>query len=178
MDEPGAEIRHGALYFLPMMYVYLGMRRAEAADLMIDEVVDTKHGGVFQLKANAIRGLKNALSARYLPISDEMIRLNFLDYVQQLRSPGYDALFPEVVNPYSRKTDPGDRFYKNFSPLSVAHATRGAPQWIRVLHALRHGHADTLKQASVSLEISRTFTVAMDSARFVSVTRTRLASPS
>ncbi|WP_321337159.1 hypothetical protein [Breoghania sp.] len=153
MDEPGTEIRHGALYFLPMIYVYLGMRRAEAAGLMIDEIVNTKQGWAIQLKANAIRGLKNAQSARYLPVPDDMIRLNFLVYVEKLRSLGYHALFPEMVNPYNPKADPGDRFYKNFSPLFVAHAARGGPQWNRVLHALRHGHADTLKQAGVSLEM-------------------------
>lgn len=154
MEQPGADTIHNSLYFLPMMLVYLGMRRAEAAGLAVDDVVETASGWAFEIKANDIRGLKKPQSARMLPVPPEMIRLGFLDYVERIKALGYRPLFPELCNPFDRKNaDPGDRFYKNFIPLFIANAANGGPQWIRVLHALRHGHADTLKQNGVSPEL-------------------------
>jgi integrase len=154
MDPSGVETIHNSLYFLPMILVYLGMRRAEAAGLMVDDVVETASGWAMDIRSNEIRGLKTPQSARMLPVAPEVVRLGFLDYVGKLRSLGYRPLFPELCNPFDRKNaDPGDRFYKNFIPQFIANAANGGPQWIRVLHALRHGHADTLKQNGVSPEL-------------------------
>lgn len=150
MDEPGPVTIHNSLYYMPMFLVYLGMRRAEVAGLMIDEVFDTPTGPAVEIKANDIRSLKNKQSGRMLPIPAEVLRLGFLAYVEEIRSLGYQALFPELVNPYKKDADPGDRFYKNFNPLFVQNAANGGPSWIRVIHAMRHGHADTLKQNGVS----------------------------
>jgi len=150
MNETGPVTIHNSLYYMPMFLVYLGMRRAEVAGLMVDEVVDMPTGPAIEIKANEIRGLKNKQSGRMLPIPPEILRLNFLEYVEEIRSLGYQALFPELVNPHKTDADPGDRFYKNFNPLFVHHAANGGPSWIRVIHALRHGHADTLKQNGVS----------------------------
>jgi len=150
MDEPGPATIHNSLYYMPMFLVYLGMRRAEVAGLMVDEVVDMPTGPAIEIKANEIRGLKNKQSGRMLPIPPEILRLNFFEYVEEIRSLGYQALFPELVNPYKQDADVGDRFYKNFNPLFVQNAANGGPSWIRVIHAMRHGHADTLKQNGVS----------------------------
>lgn len=150
MGEPGPVTIHNSLYFMPMLLVYLGMRRAEVAGLMVDEVLETPSGPALEIKANKIRSLKNKQSDRMLPIPPEVLRLGFLGYVNEIRSLGYNALFPELVNPFKRDADPGDRFYKNFNPLFVRNAANGGPSWIRVIHAMRHGHADTLKQNGVS----------------------------
>lgn len=154
MDLSGADTIHNSLYFLPMVLVYLGMRRAEAAGLMVDDIVETASGWAIDIKSNEIRGLKTPQSARMLPVPLELLRLGFLNYVEKVRSLDYRPLFPELCNPFDRKNaDPGDRFYKNFNPLFVANAANGGPHWLRVLHALRHGHADTLKQNGVSPEL-------------------------
>lgn len=154
LEHAGSETIHNALYFLPMLLVYLGMRRAEAAGLVVDDVVETASGWAIEIKSNDIRGLKTPQSTRMLPVPPEMIRLGFLDYLKSIKALGYQPLFPELCNPFDRKNaDPGDRFYKNFNPLFIANAANGGPQWIRVLHALRHGHADTLKQNGVSPEL-------------------------
>ncbi len=150
MDEPGPVTIHNSLYYMPMLLVYLGMRRAEVAGLMVDEVLETANGPAIEIKANEIRSLKNKQSDRMLPLPPEVLRLGFLDYVNEIGSLGYSALFPELVNPFKKDADPGDRFYKNFNPLFVQNAANGGPSWMRVIHAMRHGHADTLKQNGVS----------------------------
>lgn len=79
--------------------------------------------------------------------SDEVLRLGFIPYLQAIRELGYGALFPELHHPEGGN-DHGDRFYDDFVPL--ASASDDLEIWKRFLHALRHGQADTLKQAGVS----------------------------
>lgn len=150
----GPNTIHSSLYFIPLMLVYTGMRRAEAAGLTVNDIEKLPNGWAIEIRENKIRRLKKKQSERTLPIPPELLRLNFLDYVEEIRSLGYDALFPELINPFKvLNADPGDRFYKNFTPLFVDNAAKGGPYWNRAIHSLRHGHADTLKQNGVSPEL-------------------------
>ncbi|WP_336056027.1 DUF6538 domain-containing protein [Nitratireductor sp. CH_MIT9313-5] len=143
----GPHIFHSANYFLPMLMVYLGPRRNEVAGLAVKDIMKTGQGWAIDIRPNKFRSLKNASSARMLPVPDEVLRLNFIDYVEAIKHLRYEMLFPELYAK-SRRTDPGDRFYKDFVPKLNQHLG-DAERWNRVLHALRHGFADTLKQALV-----------------------------
>lgn len=147
-DVPGDLVFHGSLYFLPMLYSYLGPRRNEFAGLMVDEIVQRDGHWAIQIKANEVRRIKNAQSHRLLPVPDELLRLKFIEYVQRLKELGHTRLFPELYSPYLKRNDPGDRFYKDFVP--VAQRCLPGVLWERPIHALRHGFADTLKNAGVS----------------------------
>ncbi|GGA82685.1 hypothetical protein GCM10011385_41160 [Nitratireductor aestuarii] len=148
-ELPGEQVYHCANYYLPMFLTYLGPRRNEFAGLMVKDVVQMKDGSwAIQIRRNDVRRIKNAQSHRLLPIPDELIRLNFLDYVEQVKQLGYDVLFPELFSSNAKKIDPGERFYKGFIP--VAEKCFPGELWKRPLHAFRHGFADTLKQAGVS----------------------------
>lgn len=147
-DVPGDLVFHGSLYFLPMLYSYLGPRRNEFAGLMVDEIVQRDGHWAIQIKANEVRRIKNAQSHRLLPVPNELLRLNFIGYVERLKQLGHKLLFPELYSPYLKRNDPGDRFYKDFVP--VAERCLPGALWERPIHALRHGFADTLKNAGVS----------------------------
>ncbi|XJN83955.1 integrase [Mesorhizobium terrae] len=147
-DVPGDLVFHGSLYFLPMLYSYLGPRRNEFTGLLVDEIVERDGHWAIQIKANAVRRIKNAQSHRLLPVPDELLRLKFIEYVQRLKELGHTRLFPELHSPYLKRNDPGDRFYKDFVP--VAQRCLPGVLWERPIHALRHGFADTLKNAGVS----------------------------
>lgn len=147
-DVPGDLVFHGSLYFLPMLYSYLGLRRNEFAGLMVDEIVQRDGHWAIQIKANEVRRIKNAQSHRLLPVPNELLRLNFIGYVERLKQLGHKLLFPELYSPYLKRNDPGDRFYKDFVP--VAQRCLPGVLWERPIHALRHGFADTLKSAGIS----------------------------
>ncbi|MGI6245383.1 MAG: integrase [Pseudochelatococcus sp.] len=147
---PGSLVYHDALYYLPLLYTYLGARRKEFAGLAVGDVYQAEHGWVIDLRPNAFRNLKNPQSHRQLPLPDELIRLNFLEYRQQIAELGYQALFPDLFSHLTRN-DPGDRFYDAFVPLMQT--ALGDELWKRTLHALRHGLSDTLKQRGVPPEI-------------------------
>lgn len=147
-EVPGDLVFHSANYYLPMLYTYLGPRRKEFAGLMVDEIVHAEGCWALQIKASEVRRIKNVQSHRLLPVPNELLRLNFIEYVERLKGLGQKMLFPELFSPYLQKNDPGDRFYKDFVP--VAENCMPGGLWKRPIHALRHGFADTLKQAGVS----------------------------
>lgn len=147
-DVPGSLVYHSANYFLPMLYTYLGPRRNEFAGLLIKDIEEREGIWAIRIRANEVRRIKNAQSDRLLPVPDELIRLNFLEYVERLKEIGHERLFPELYSPLLKQNDPGDRFYKDFVP--VAKKCMKTELWARPIHALRHGLSDTLKQANVS----------------------------
>ncbi|WP_414815576.1 DUF6538 domain-containing protein [Rhizobium sp. IY2] len=148
--QPGKQVFHDSLYYLPILFTYLGPRRKEFAGLSVDDIAKDEDGYVIILRTNGIRRLKTAQSKRLLPMPDEMVRLGFLDYYQAIKGLGYEALFPDLFS-HKTKNDPGNRFYNTFIP--VMRGALGEKLWERSIHALRHGMADTLKQAGVSPEV-------------------------
>ncbi|MRG67151.1 integrase [Rhizobium pusense] len=148
--EPGKHVFHDSLYYLPILFTYLGPRRKEFAGLTVNDIAKDEEGYVIILRTNSLRRLKTAQSERLLPMPGEMVRLGFIDYLQAIKKLGYEALFPDL---FSDKTenDPGNRFYDTFIP--VMRGALGEKMWERSIHALRHGMADTLKQAGVSPEV-------------------------
>lgn len=148
--EPGAHVFHDSLYYLPILFTYLGPRRKEFAGLHVNDIAKDGDGYVIILRTNCFRRLKNVQSERLLPVPEELVRLGFIDYVQAIKQLGYEALFPDL---FSDKTDndPGDRFYDTFVP--IMQGALGEKMWDRAIHALRHGMADTLKQAGVPTEV-------------------------
>lgn len=149
-ELPGNLTVHCGLYFLPMLYTYLGPRRNEFAGLGPDDIVLKEGTWAIQIRANKLRRIKNAQSHRLLPVPEELLRLNFIDYVERIKALGHTQLFPELFSPYLEKNDPGDRFYKEFVPIAQQSPLLEKGLWRRPIHALRHGFADTLKNAGVS----------------------------
>lgn len=148
--KAGTQVFHDSLYFLPILLTYLGPRRKEFAGLHVDDIAKDEEGYVIILRTNETRRLKTTQSQRLLPLPDELVRLGFIEYVQAIKKLGYVQLFPDL---FSDKTnnDPGNRFYDTFVP--VMQGALGEKMWGRAIHALRHGMADTLKQAGVPTEV-------------------------
>lgn len=150
-QRPGDKVFHDSLYFMPMLFTYLGARRAELAGLATDDVYEHDvWGPVIHIRANDFRSIKNIQSDRILPVPDELVRLNFLEYRNRLLEIGEKRMFPELFSHLTRN-DPGDRFYDTFTP--ILERMLGPAKWKRALHALRHGFANTLKQAGVDTNL-------------------------
>lgn len=104
-EQPGDVTVHCGLYFLPMLYTYLGSRRNEFAGLAPRDIVLKEGTWAIQIQANTLRRIKNAQSHRLLPVPEELLRLNFIDYVERIKALGHKQLFPELFSPY-RETAP------------------------------------------------------------------------
>ncbi|KPF96146.1 hypothetical protein IP86_17085 [Rhodopseudomonas sp. AAP120] len=153
LDEPGVlgqqQVFHCALYFVPILIYYTGCRREELCGLMVEDVVlDNGQYAYLHIAKNAQRRIKNPQSQRNIPLHPEVIRLNFIAYVQAIKSLGYRLLFPDLYSPTT--TSPmGNRFYKQFKPILMS---SGATEEGLGAHAVRHLFGAQLKKRLVAEE--------------------------
>lgn len=144
LEDSGANIFHRAAYFGPMIAHYQGMRREEYCGLAVDDVIiDNGDVPYIHVCENGFHRLKNSQSVRNLALHPELIRLNFLEYLQTIRSLGYVRLFPDLYSA-SSKSPLGDRMYDELTP---AMRKSGVTP-----HQIRHFFNNDLKQKRVSAE--------------------------
>jgi integrase len=148
--EPGCEIYHRALYFVPLLLQYGGGRREEICGLEVDDVIEGPIPYI-HVRANATRRIKNAQSDRFLPIHPEVLRLGFLDYVAAIRALGYKLVFPCLFSP-TTSSPLGDRLYDEFKPILVWACEQEKADPDTVIHSFRHGFNSTLKAKHVRAE--------------------------
>jgi integrase len=146
---PGDTLFHRALYYVPLMLYYQGGRREEFCGLAVEDVIlDNGPLPYIHIAPNKFRRIKNAQSVRNSPLHPETLRLGFLDYVAAVRALGYERLFPDLYSP-STKSPLGDRFYDEFRPVLTDADT---DETGFVIHSIRGGFGDALKQRRVSEE--------------------------
>jgi integrase len=138
-----------SLYWGPLISIYHGLRIGEPCGLLTEEVIERDGLPVFDLKPNDLRRLKNRDTKRLLPIHPELIRLGFLDYVNERRRNDDRQLFPEAQRDANGHY--GDHVTDWFARLLRARGLRG--QGINsgnlTLHSLRHNFQDALRDAGI-----------------------------
>ena len=149
----GAEVLHDAAYWVPLLAIYIGARRAEMCGLLLSEIETDLELPCIRIEKNAIRKLKNEQSKRRVPIHPELIRLGFLRYVEELRTLGHELLFPEL-KAACPTTPMGDVFDDSWQKIRAA-ALPQAKEEGKVLHSLRHWCNNEMKQAGVQAEIRK-----------------------
>ena len=143
----GDHVFHRALYYAPMLLYQTGGRRDEICGLAVADVIADGEIPYISIRENAIRRIKNLQSRRDVPLHPELIRLGFLDYVAAIGKLGYVELFPDLRSPGMKSF--GDRFYREFQRILVAADEKDVGL---VIHSLRHGFGNTLKQCGVTEE--------------------------
>lgn len=144
----GDMIFHDSLFFVLLLVWYTGMRREEVCKLLVSDIVrgDIPHISIAHTEAGRVKG---PTAVRLIAISDELIRLGFLDYVDAIAAAGHPAVFPELVS-VRAAAKKGDTFYKLWwiylRPLLPA-LKRG-----QALHSARHMVSDELKNLGVFAE--------------------------
>ena len=152
-DQEGSSdntlVFHGALYFIPMLMFYGGGRREEYCGLMIEDVILANGPHPYlHIAKNKYRRIKNGQSKRNIVLHPELIRLGILDYVEAIKSLGYDLVFPDLFSP-STRSPLGNRFYKIFKPVLI---NAGISEEGLGSHAIRHAFGGILKKRDVSEE--------------------------
>ena len=148
-----------AYYWVPLICLFSGCRINEVCSLYLDNVITIKgrNSGrdiwCFNLLEESNRPdkrLKTASSRRIVPIHDEILNLDFLDYLKILkRNKRRERIFQEL------KAYKGHNFSNSVQKFWNERYTRDLgvekdAEGKRVtFHSLRHAVADTLKQANV-----------------------------
>lgn len=134
-----------AAYWIPLLGLFTGARSAELCQLQVADIVQEQ--GVFALDINEAedgKRLKTDASWRKVPIHSELIRLGFLDYVQDMKEAGHASLWPSLhLNP--KKPSHGFSLWFNQDPYRKPLGDN-FPDF----HALRHTVRSAMSDANVS----------------------------
>lgn len=152
--KPGSMIVHDSWYWVPMIAWYTGMRLDEISSLELDEIECESGHWQIEVKPNSLRGLKTDSSERVMPVSSELLRLGFIQYVEALRAAGEWLLFPELL-PESGIGTLGGGFYKT----RWTHLAKKLPFLVKgqANHSFRHTAIDEMKGAGISGELRADF---------------------
>jgi integrase len=92
-----AAFNRPSLYWLPLLALFTGARQAELCQLRVSDVVQDQGTGIWVIDINARDGklLKNAASARRIPIHHQLCALGWLDFAVSARERGQTLLFPD-----------------------------------------------------------------------------------
>lgn len=126
-----------SFFWLPVLALHTGARLREVAQLRVVDVHEV--GGVWGIDINYHAGpLKNTQSQRFIPLAAAVLALDFLDYVADVRSAGFDRVFPD--GSWTAKNGPGDKVSKWFNRGYTRAA--GLVDPALVFHSFRHTFAD------------------------------------
>jgi integrase len=121
-----------AAYWIPLLGIYTGARLSELVQLQIKDVLIKDDIPVISI-SNLGTGqqLKTSASVRTIPIHSELIRLGFLNYLDNIRNEGHESLWPKLNK---RKDKPGGYFSNWFSEFRNSIGLTGYPDF----HCFRH----------------------------------------
>lgn len=140
-----------AAYWMPLLALYSGARLNELAPICVDDVKADPASGVRFMTViedeDAGRSVKTENSVRAFPIHPELVRIGFLEFVNQRRiANGPSArLFPQLTP--GSKGGFGEAFSKWFGRYK---RSLGIDNKNSVFHSFRHGFKDALRAAGVN----------------------------
>ena len=146
--------RGPAAYWLPLLTMFNGARQAELAGLTVADVQQepVTSTPLLYIITQASRGkrLKTKASQRVVPIHDELVRLGFLKFVEDVRKrDGEKAFLFPLVAP-----DKGRAGVKAWSKWFGRYLrTQGVTDTAKVFHSFRHGFKDALRRGEVNQEL-------------------------
>jgi integrase len=147
---PGDAIVHDAFYWVPLLLYYTGARREEICKLCPGDVKLAPIPHIF-IDFTDFGRIKNDQSVRPVPLHRELVRLGFLQFVEECRKRGYPVLFPELT-PTNDVQKFGDIYYKNVW-ANLKRAAKLADDATN--HGMRHRFSTDLKAKKVFSEFRR-----------------------
>lgn len=129
--------------WLPLIALLSGARLDEIGSLTVDDVIESP------VPHFCVRKGKTKNSVREVPLHPELIRLGFLQYVDDMRSAGYKSLWP-FMKSGSDKRNNSEVFGKWFN-LYLRGKLKFSSEY--VFHSFRHTFKDLCRDALIPREI-------------------------
>ncbi len=137
-------------FWVPLISLYTGMRLNEICQLFVEDIECIDDIDVIQIRIDKeeIKSLKTKQSMRTIPIHDKLVKIGFLDYVENIRRQGHRELFPHLTK--SARNSSSDNFSKWFDRFlkSSNIKKRGL-----CFHSFRHRFRDECRDADIKEEI-------------------------
>ncbi|UFS69473.1 site-specific integrase [Geomonas sp. RF6] len=132
-------------YWIPLIGLYSGMRLNEICQLHTEDVLNVEGHWCFNINGIGDKRLKNAASARVIPLHPALIDLGFLQHVEKMKEGKYPRLWMNLEHIRLHGYTNGiGKWYQRFNREYVTEDPK------KVFHSMRHTVADALKQKGVS----------------------------
>ncbi len=151
--ESGDHVIKDALYWIPFIGLYSGMRLNEICQMEVADIRNEEGVWVFDVNDAGGKRLKTSSSCRYIPIHDQLIQDGLLEYWQGLKDQSAKRLFPDLKEGVNDSLSAP--FSKRFRRLLN---TLGLTRDGICFHSLRHTFIDGLRKAGVERSIAMTLT--------------------
>jgi integrase len=148
-----------ACFWLPLLAIFSGARLNELAPMSVEDVKTDTTSGVRFITViedeEAGRTVKTDSSLRAIPVHSELVRVGFLEFVEQANRKGGPSarLFPELTP--GPKGGFGEAFSKWFGRYK---RKLGVTNSGSVFHSFRHGFKDALRAAGVNEDVNDALT--------------------
>lgn len=154
-----------AAYWLPLLALYTGARLNELGQLRPKDIAEQpyvdrdgveRQAPVIRIVSDKAEGLKlkNAWSARRVPIHSELIRLGFLRYVDTARQNGQTRLFPALrPDKYGTVTANWSKWFGRY----LRQTCKVTDERMR-FHSFRHAFKDYAREAEIAEDVSDALT--------------------
>lgn len=148
--------RQSAMFWVPLIGLFSGMRLGEIIQLHVADV--KTRAGISYFDVTTIldddevkeqKSLKTATSRRGVPIHKTLFDVGFADFLEYRKRSGADRLFPDFgqAKDDGSWSKPFSKHFKRFRD-SIGVTRRGV-----VFHSLRHNVEDALRNADVRKEV-------------------------
>jgi len=132
-------------YWVPLIGLFSGLRLNEICQLYIEDVRFVDECWCFEINDAGEKRLKNAASARVIPIHPILIEHGLIQYVEKMKKAGNPRLWMNLTYvDLHCYTNSFGKWYARFNREKVTEDPK------KVFHSMRHTVANILKQKGVS----------------------------
>ena len=149
-SKRGPNVIRRSRYWLPLLALFTGMRMGEILQLTPAHVRRSAKGTPFIVLTRDMK-LKTGSAEREVPIHPELVKLGFLEWVEQRRRSGTKLLFEDV--PESKHGYRSDTFTKRFASFLRSVDMPADRQPKLCFHSFRHTFKDALNETGASEEV-------------------------
>ena len=173
-EKDGCAHKHSYQFWMPVLALFTGARQAEIAQLEVDDIIQEEGVWCFSFnrrtatEGRTAKTIKNAASIRVVPIHDFLLGdLNFLGYVDKLRTDGSISLFSDL--PRGEKAAPrvSKWFLETYRGECGIMSNKEDPDTDLTFHSFRHTFVDTARQLGIGEEYHMEVTGHSDSSKAV-----------
>lgn len=150
-NKPGPNRPRRARFWLPLIALTHGLRMNEIAQLYVEDIEEMDGHHVIVIRKTDAKGgktektLKTKNAKRYVPLHPEIVKIGFLDHVENMRQAKQVRLFPEVQALKSTGMYSGT-FSKSFAYFLKS---TGAKEDKTTFHSFRHNFTNALRAGLV-----------------------------
>ncbi|OBQ56782.1 site-specific integrase [Halodesulfovibrio spirochaetisodalis] len=143
-----------AAFWLPLLGLFTGARLEELGQLLVDDVRQSSDVWYLDLMGRndtpegKKQRFKNVASHREVPVHSKLIKIGFLEFVNEQKAAGHVWLFHELPENTDKRTD---RFSKWWNRYSRQH---GGFDSSKVFHSFRHTVKNAFRRAESDMRIA------------------------